>query len=98
MHECSIGLVLNIYDDQPQVPIANAVTSNEAQSTLSSGIRLLRRSTLRRNSIQSMQADESEDVQAKTRYHCFSVTSAPSIIQFCQHSSLPDIKSHIYPF
>ncbi|CAI5707927.1 unnamed protein product [Peronospora effusa] len=54
-------LELEIYDDQPQVPISDVVTPNGAQPTPSSGIRLLHRSTLRRNSIQSMQADESED-------------------------------------
>ncbi|CAI5736909.1 unnamed protein product [Peronospora destructor] len=65
-------LELEIYDDQPQVDV---VTPNGVQSTPSSGIRLLRRSTLRHSSIQSMQADESEDLSTPGRQKHVTVVS-----------------------
>jgi len=55
-------LELEIYDDQPQVPISDVVPgSNGSQLTRSSSTRLLRRNALRCNSIQSMLAGDSGD-------------------------------------
>ncbi|GMF51487.1 unnamed protein product [Phytophthora fragariaefolia] len=52
-------LELEIYDDQPQVPVSDVVSGpNGAHSK---GVPLLRKITLRRNSIQSIQPDESDD-------------------------------------
>ncbi|KAJ8578236.1 hypothetical protein ON010_g961 [Phytophthora cinnamomi] len=62
-------LELEIYDDQPQVPVADVVNdSNGAQLTHSRSVRLLRKSSLRRNSIQSTHTDESDD-QSKSGTH-----------------------------
>ncbi|CAH0474482.1 unnamed protein product [Peronospora belbahrii] len=57
-------LELEIYDDQPQVPIADVMTgSNDAHFAHSNSIRLLRKSTHRRNSLQPMEPGKVEDPQ-----------------------------------
>ncbi|GMF64776.1 unnamed protein product [Phytophthora lilii] len=70
-------LELEIYDDQPQVPVSDVVGPNGAQLTQSKSIRLLRKSTLRRNSIQSAQTDESDDSASRKHRHVTIVSPPP---------------------
>jgi len=70
-------LELEIYDDQPQVPVSDVVGPGGAQLTQSRSIRLLRKSTLRRNSIQSTQTDESDDPPAPGRHKHVTIASPP---------------------
>ncbi|KAE9031632.1 hypothetical protein PR003_g6462 [Phytophthora rubi] len=71
-------LELEIYDDQPQVPVADVVTGpSGAQLTHSKSVRLLRKSSLRRNSIQSTQTDGSDDPSTPGRHKHVTIVSPP---------------------
>uniref|UniRef100_H3GRL5 EF-hand domain-containing protein n=1 Tax=Phytophthora ramorum TaxID=164328 RepID=H3GRL5_PHYRM len=71
-------LELEIYDDQPQVPAADLLVGpNGAQLAHSKSMRLQRKSTLRRNSIQSTQTDESDDPSTPGTHKHDPVASPP---------------------
>ncbi|KAG6963514.1 hypothetical protein JG687_00006520 [Phytophthora cactorum] len=69
-------LELEIYDDQPQVPVNDVITgSNGSQLTPSKNSRLLRKSTLRRNSLQT---DDPDDPSTPGRHKRGSIESPPT--------------------
>ncbi|KAG3109593.1 hypothetical protein PI124_g11364 [Phytophthora idaei] len=69
-------LELEIYDDQPQVPVNDVITgSNGSQLTPSKNSRLLRKSTLRRNSLQT---DDPVDPSTPGRHKRGSIESPPT--------------------
>ncbi|KAI9983394.1 hypothetical protein PInf_007418 [Phytophthora infestans] len=69
-------LELEIYDDQPQVPVGDVITGpNGSQLTHSKSGRLLRKSILRRNSLQT---DDPDDPSTPGRQKRSSMVSPPA--------------------